>query len=1038
MSSSRAEFTEPLTPKSTRVPGSFPTDPISPGQQAQRNLAREVFERRDEYIKTSKFKIKIGSWNVAALPGTTKDLGAWFAKGKGISQTLGGVGTKHDGGTRQEHRHIESVEDQEKRRTPHEPTVPVGDQGHLPKDDDIDVYALGLQEIVDVNSAAQALRPFNDPHPSRLWKAAVSEALPKDYVFIAEQQLLGLLLLIYASPSIAKTISSVSTTYVGTGVMGYMGNKGAVAIRLVLGETAKFVFINSHLAAGSDKASLDRRNWDFGQIMQRVQFDPIDRGYGMVEEVSDAIGDEDFAFWFGDLNYRLGSIPGDDVRRLLLLHTRNEYDINQREETSLKRIDHELRIDKNLPDHDAESTTSTKVPSDAGSYASSLTDYEDRLDPAEDPASLLTTISSLLPHDQLHEQMRLQKAFSEGWREGPIKFLPTYKYDVGSVGMFDSSEKKRAPSWCDRILFRTRKDFVDYQKQRREQHDAEKRDKEMKDRGLENGGDEVIFDYDPETDAGEDDDEEDDAAGNDDAEDDKAKLARHDRIQLDFYTSHQRVLSSDHKPLDAVFSVEYDAVDPKRKAMVHQEVAREIDRAENETRPALSVVFDNNTPAKAEGDGCYFGDLRFREQKSTTMTMANTSPVTATFSFLAKEGFETTPSWLSLVFHHEISKDTTNNKKPTLDLTLEPGESSSVDVIAQVVQPSDVTAFNEGISQPDDILILRIRNGRDHFIPVQAHWLRTCFGTSLDALVRLPAGDGARSQPVPSSLLSNKDKDSDVRWSAPRELFRLTEALEEHLLATTAAHNSSSFPELSRPGWPFVHFTPNDSYPDFEAQYASILLSLRDSLDTNTPFTFPPSLSAIIKTNLLAQTLILFLTCMPGRLIPCDLWTTLSSSLAAHERSKRPPLAGEDLRAHILDILSTSPLRSVSFTFVTFMLQRIIAQLASVDGTDKEKKHETGSSSPLYSPRSPEALLRRARGMSLSVDPRAVRRREIEKIFGEVFLGLIFDEEGPGAGAGPEGKTAPVMVSAKMKKAEMERKKIVLEAFLRGKEEEGN
>ena len=30
-------------------------------------------------------------------------------------------------------------------------------------------------------------------------------------------------------------------------------------------------------------------------------------------------------FVVGDLNYRLEGIPGDDVRRLLMLHTRKEY-----------------------------------------------------------------------------------------------------------------------------------------------------------------------------------------------------------------------------------------------------------------------------------------------------------------------------------------------------------------------------------------------------------------------------------------------------------------------------------------------------------------------------------------------------------------------------------------------------------------------------------------------------------------------------------------------------------------------------------------
>ncbi len=76
-----------------------------------------------------------------------------------------------------------------------------------------------------------------------------------------------------------------------------------------------------------------------------------------------------------------------------------------------------------------------------------------------------------------------------------------------------------------------------------------------------------------------------------------------DRIQLDIYTSHQRITSSDHKPVISVFSVDYDAVVPELKARVHAEVARELDRAENEGRPGITIVVDSRTTRLAPLEG---------------------------------------------------------------------------------------------------------------------------------------------------------------------------------------------------------------------------------------------------------------------------------------------------------------------------------------------------------------------------------------------------------------------------------------------------
>ncbi|KAL8651857.1 MAG: hypothetical protein Q9226_004516 [Calogaya cf. arnoldii] len=63
-------------------------------------------------------------------------------------------------------------------------------------------------------------------------------------------------------------------------------------------------------------------------------------------------------------------------------------------------------------------------------------------------------LSKLLERDQLLVSRKRDPPFGlKAFIESPITFDPTYKYDVGS-DTYDSSEKHRAPAWCDRILYR--------------------------------------------------------------------------------------------------------------------------------------------------------------------------------------------------------------------------------------------------------------------------------------------------------------------------------------------------------------------------------------------------------------------------------------------------------------------------------------------------------------------------------------------------------------------------------------------------------
>ncbi|KAK4138433.1 DNase I-like protein [Trichocladium antarcticum] len=889
------------------------------------SLHKAVHARRSEYARRHRIRVKVGSWNVAACPGTDKDLGRWFVDGEGLDPVAG--------------------------------------------DDKIGLYVLGLQEVNLLSAPGQYMTWIYaaDTSVTTRWKAALEAALPDGYQLVAVEQLAGMLLLAYASPEVAPTISNVSTTSVGTGALGYLGNKGAVCTRIVLGEATQLVFVNCHLASGVEDAYVERRIYQAQQVMSQTRFEPITIA-GVSEDEKSKMGEEDFAFWFGDLNSRLDRLPGDDIRRLLMLHTKGEYDISKRDLRREDSLNGEPVVIQRLSDSSDEATSSDdslveqlslREPDKAAESTVADDDSlvlpdpdELPLDAKEDPASLQATLESFLPHDQLRRLIKERKAFHEGWREGPIAFLPTYKYDVGTVALFDSSEKRRPPSWCDRILFRTRKDVERYEKRAKEEEEARRKDEEMKARGMDDADDDdqVLFAYDPDHD-GEDQpssaslgyDEYDE--GEDGRDEQAAAQGETDRIHLDLYTSHQRITSSDHKPVSSIFTLDYDAVVPELKAKVHTEVARELDRAENEGRPGVTVVVDHHgsqhTTKRGSPDPSGhvdFGELRFLEQETAFLTLANTGRVPATVSFVDKAAVEDSDSiaatvqWLTPSFvHSDPADDSSEAADLGKEVTLEPGD--TVNALLEAL-------IDDGTLE--EVLVLRVTDGRDHFVPVRASWAPTCIGRSVEELIRVPDG-GIRA--LAKSLSEKKGQagaipyDLPVHRAAPKELLQLTEALEtltQRALADAQMLDDCAIP--SNPGWPF------DALTTPSRTLTALTIAVITALDTDTPIhsVFPPETPSLARLEATAQTLLLFLRGLTDGVIPAALWYRIEQA-AIPTPSSPPPSSSaaaaaaaaaierdDQVRTTVLDTLQSYPNHNICFVFLMTALAHAVVELAPV------------------------------------------------------------------------------------------------------------
>ncbi|KAJ3092533.1 hypothetical protein HK102_006086 [Quaeritorhiza haematococci] len=283
-----------------------------------------------------------------------------------------------------------------------------------------DIIVVGFQELVDLENTKTAAKQLlkkktkkkkepSDNHRVKQWQdrlmRVVRESLPgSSYKILECRQMVGLFQCIFAKENgveaVAMRIRHVASTTVKTGLGGYHGNKGAIATRFIVDDTS-LCFVNCHLAAHQKEISA--RNNDTATIMKETHF-----------AAPHAVTQAQWASMS-----EMVFVNGGDGSQIM------------DHENVFWSGDLNYRID---------------LPRDQVFDAIEKQNWD-----------------LLMEHDQLRRQMFTNPMFVlKDFSELPLYFPPTFKFDPGT-NVYDTSEKKRIPAWCDRILSRGRIKQLTYQ-----------------------------------------------------------------------------------------------------------------------------------------------------------------------------------------------------------------------------------------------------------------------------------------------------------------------------------------------------------------------------------------------------------------------------------------------------------------------------------------------------------------------------------------------------------------------------------------------
>mmetsp|Transcript_7089 Transcript_7089/g.12968 ORF Transcript_7089/g.12968 Transcript_7089/m.12968 type:complete len:435 (-) Transcript_7089:32-1336(-) len=312
------------------------------------------------------------------------------------------------------------------------------------------------------------------------------------------------------------------------------------------------------------------------------------------------------------------------------------------------------------------------------------------------------------------------------FNEGKLDFLPTFKFAKGTSTfghLLNTTERKRDPAWCDRILYRG-------------------------------------------------------------------------EVELLSYDICMQVMQSDHKPVYAEFSMKAKNCDRQIMNALLNDIRSKIDKIHNSSLPRLRLSHH----------AIRFNRVRYKEKLTESVTLHNEGVTLLKFKF--RSTFDNCV-WLKL---------------SDVRGAIEPGESIEIK-LSVIIREADARMAYISPSSLNNILVLHVLGGSDHYIELSIDFIQTAFGAKISDLVKISVPTAELQMPIIQAA-----KVSETEHAVPKEIWRLLD-----FIYSFGKYNSTLFvqsgdaAEISLVREALDSGNPFDSDTDVHS-VTSVLLELLSSL----------------------------------------------------------------------------------------------------------------------------------------------------------------------------------------------------------------